>query len=195
MNLKAPAIIRKVFNRLCKGDNLLLSSNGPEEDADLFQQLEADDGNECREYFAALGLRLEKGNNYYFCTPEDEPQINIEQKLERLVKLLRLLDFLSTHIESFGEGVTFSAVNLAVRCGDDARSERFLQEAARGGNTVIERVESLLQILVRQGYLSEYDANRKEYRVLSAINYLFDFADRIDIQEQEEDTGEHYGEA
>lgn len=194
MNLTAPAIIRKVFNRLCKGDNLLLSCNGAEEDADLFRQLEADE-DACREYFAALGPRLERGNNYYFCTPEDEPQINIEQKLERLVKLLRLLDFLSTHIESFGEGVIFSAVNLAARCGDDARSERFLQEAARGGDTVIERVDNLLQMLVRQGYLSEYDANRKEYRVLSAINYLFDFADRIDIREQVEETEEQHGEA
>jgi hypothetical protein len=95
-----------------------------------------------------------------------------------------LLDFLSTHVESFGEGVVFSAVTLAARCNADPKAERLLQDMGKGA-THTERLENLLQSLVRQGFLSEFDPGRQEYRVLSAINYLFEFADRIKIYEDE----------
>jgi hypothetical protein len=52
--------------------------------------------------------------------------------------------------------------------------------------------------LQRQGYLSVADPQRQEYRVLSAINYLFDLADRIDLREEEtavEEQGENHAEA
>ena len=65
-----------------------------------------------------------------------------------MIRLVRLLDFLSTHIDSFGEGVIFSAATLAARCNGDSRAEHFLQETAKGA-TYAERLESLLQSLVR----------------------------------------------
>jgi hypothetical protein len=131
-----------------------------------------------------LGFRLQPGDNCYYFTTDDEPSTNLESKLDRLIRLTRLLDFLSTHVESFGEGVVFSATNLAARCNADPKAERFLQDMGKGANYA-ERLENLLQSLVRQGFLSEYDASRQEYRVLSAVNYLFDFADRIKIYEDE----------
>lgn len=182
MNVEVPAVASRLFARLCKGDNLLLSANGPGEDRSLFEQVEAEE-DICRDYFQVLGFRLHRGDNCYFFSAEDEPQPNLEAKLEKMITLVRLLDFLSTHIESFGEGVVFSAATLAARCNGDPKAERFLQE--RKGGTYAERIESLLQSLTRQGFLSEYDPRRQEYRVLSAINYLFDFADRIHIHEED----------
>ena len=186
MNVEAPTVASRLFARLCKGDNLVLSANGPGEDGDLFDQVAAEE-DQCREFFQVLGFRLHRGDNCFFFSVEDEHQANLEAKLEKMIGLVRLLDFLSTHIESFGEGVIFSAATLAARCNGDPKAERFLQE--RKGGTYAERIESLLQSLTRQGFLSEYDSRRQEYRVLSAINYLFDFADRIHIHE-EEDRGE-----
>ena len=179
MKLEVPAIARRLFTRLTRGDDLILSRNGPAEDAELFAQLEAEEG-PCEEYFATLGFHLKKSDNCYYFTAEDEPQANLEVKLDKMIRLVRLLDFLSTHIESFGEGQIFSAATLAARCNTDPKAERFLQSAGRG-TTNTDRLDSVLQWLVRQGYLSEYDASRQEYRVLSAINYLFEFADRINI--------------
>jgi hypothetical protein len=189
MNAEPPSIVRRVFARLCKGDNLILSRNGSGEDADLFRQLEAEEQS-CKDYFAHLGFRLERGDNFYFFAAEDEPRVNLDGKLDRLIWLVRLLDFLSTHIENFGEGVIFSAATLAARCNGDARAERFLHETAKG-SIYLERLEYLLQFLLSHGYLSEFDASRQEYRVLSAINYLFDFADRIVIEQDGLDTQEH----
>lgn len=188
MNPEAPTIARRIFTRLCKGDNLLLSRNGAGDDADLFIRLEAEE-EACRAYFEVLGFQLKKGDNYYHFAAEDEPQINVENKLERVIRLVKLLDFLSSRVDSFGEGQIFSASVLAGRCNGDPRAERFLEEAAKGSNYA-ERLEQLLQTLVRQGYLSEYDASRKEYRVLSAINYLFEFADRIAIASEEDKEGQ-----
>jgi hypothetical protein len=92
-------------------------------------------------------------------------------------------------VENFGEGQIFSASTLASRCNNDPKAERFLQYAGKGA-TNSDRLESILQSLVRQGYLSEYDVSRQEYRVLSAINYIFEFADRIEIQGEPTEPGE-----
>jgi hypothetical protein len=180
MNIEAPAIARRLFVRLCRGDNLLLSRNGSSEDAELFARVEADE-EPCRTFFETLGFRLQRSDNCYYFTADDEPQANQETKLDRMIRLVRLLDFLSTHIENFGEGQIFSASALVARCNNDPKAERFLQFAGKGGTTNANRLDNILQSLVRQGYLSEYDASRQEYRVLSAINYLFEFADRIEI--------------
>jgi hypothetical protein len=193
MNIEAPTVARRLFARLCKGDNLLLSGNGAGDDADLYRQVEAEE-EPCREYFLVLGLRLQRGDNCYYFTTEDEPQSNVETKLDKMIHLVRLLDFLSTHIDSFGEGVIFSAATLAARCNGDPKGERFLEEKGKGSNHT-ERLEGLLQSLVRQGYLSEYDTTRQEYRVLSSINYLFDFADRIQIHEEEQDKEDEHAPA
>ena len=179
MKIEVPAIARRLFTRLTRGDNLLLSRNGSNEDAELFTQVEADEG-PCQNYFETFGFHLHKSDNCYYFTAEDEPQANLETKLDKMIRLVRLLNFLSTHIESFGEGQIFSAATLAARCNNDPKAERFLQYAGKGA-TNTDRLDNLLQSLVRQGYLSEYDAGRQEFRVLSAINYVFEFADRIEI--------------
>jgi hypothetical protein len=191
MNIEAPPVVRRLFSRLCKGDNLLLSRNGPSEDADLFEEIERLEANEepCKRYFEVLGFRLQRGDNYYYFTADEEPQTNVEAKLDRMIKLVRLLDFFSTHVESFAEGQIFSATSLAARCNGDTRAERFLQEMGKGVSNQ-ERLDSILQELVRRGYLSEYDTIRQEYRILSAINYLFDFADRIEISDESGATEE-----
>jgi hypothetical protein len=188
MNIEAPAIARRLFSRLCKGDNLLLSRNGSDEDAKLFIQVEADEPI-CKHYFDILGFQLQRSDNCYYFTTQEEPQANLDAKLDRMIRLVRLLDFFSTHVETFGEGQIFSASTLATRCNGDAKAERFLQEMGKGDNNQ-QRLENLLQSLVRQGYLSDYDTNRQEYRVLSAINYIFEFADRIEIHGEGNQTQE-----
>ena len=180
MNIEAPPIAQRLFSRLCRGDNLLLSRNGSSEDADLFIRLESDEP-ACKTFFEKIGFKLQKSDNCYYFTADEEPQVNLEMKLERMIRLVRILDFLSSHVENFGEGQVFSAPTLAARCNNDPKAERFLQYAGKGA-TNTDRLENLLQSLVRQGYLSAFDVSRQEYRVLSAINYIFEFADRIQIQ-------------
>ena len=189
MTVEAPAVAHRLFVRLCRGTNRLLSQNGPDDDADLYRQVEEPDMEEaCRTFFAVLGFRLQKGDGCYYFTADDEPQANLESKLEKMIRLVRLLDFLSTHIEHFGEGVIFSAATLAAKCHGDAKAERFLQESGKDA-IFSERIAKLLQSLVSQGYLSEYDPARQEYRVLSAIHYLYEFTDRIQIHDTAEAGG------
>jgi hypothetical protein len=188
--IEVPTIARELFVRLSRGENRLLSRNGPNDDAELFRRVEAGEEDVCRAYFAVLGFSLERGDGCYYFTAEDEPVGSVEDKLERLIRLIRLLDFLSTHIENFGEGVIFSAATLGARCNGDPKAERFLQETAKGGTNYSERLENLLESLVRQGYLSKYDPSRQEYRILSAVHYLEEFADRIQIHDQPEIGGQ-----
>jgi hypothetical protein len=193
MKVEAPSVARRLFSRLCKGDNLLLSRNGPGDDAQLYIQVEADEEN-CRIYFEVVGFRLQRGDNCYFFTTQEEQPATLESKLDKMVRLVRLLDFISTHVETFGEGQIFSASTLAARCNGDTKAERFLQEMGKGTNNQ-ERLDHLLQSLVRQGYLSDYNMNRQEYRVLSAINYILEFADRIEIQNEDSEKEESHAKA
>ncbi|MEO7932002.1 MAG: hypothetical protein ABIT76_02480 [Chthoniobacterales bacterium] len=189
MTIETPLVARRLFSRLCRGTNRLLSENGPDDDKDLYRQVhEPDVEAACQIFFAVIGFRLQKGDGCYYFTSDDEPQANIESKLEKMIRLVGLLNFLSTHIEHFSEGVIFSAATLATKCHGDAKAERFLQEAAKGTNFA-DRITNLLHSLVSQGYLSEYDPARQEYRVLSAIHYLFEFADRIQIYDTAETGG------
>ena len=182
MKIEVPAFTRPLFVRLCRGDNLILSQNGPDEDSELYRLVEGDEEN-CRLYYEQLGYRLHHGDNFFFFEAEQENPQNVENKLERLIQLVRILEFFSTHVEGFGEGQVFALASLESRCNGDPKAERFLAQAASGGATNAERLQNLLQSMVRQGYFSEFDPGHQEYRVLSAINYLFDFADRIEIRE------------
>lgn len=190
-------IHRRLFIRLCRGENLILSRNGPKEDAELFEHIEADDESEksYRSFFGTLGFYLQKSDNCYYFTTEDEPQSTVESKLDKTIRLVRLLDFLSRNIENFGEGQIFSATALAARCNGDPKAERFLHSAAKSGATNADRLDGIIQSLMRQGYLSEYDPSRNDFKVLSAINYLWEFADRITILEEQAEPKDSNAEA
>jgi hypothetical protein len=178
--MNPPVIARQLFERLAHGDNLILSANGPEGDRALFRAV-CDEEDACREYFLAIGLRLERGDNCYYFSAVDESGLRQEAKLGKLVDLIRLLDFLTQNIEGFGEGTIFSAVDLASRSQSDPRSITFLQKYA-AGDTLADRVDDLLRQLTRRGYIDDLRSEHKEFRVLSAVNYLNAFADRLVIQ-------------
>ena len=182
-----PEIIKRLFQRLTRGNNLILSENGPGGDRELFRILQENQYvQSCRDYFQRTGLNLVEGDNCFYFVSEEEIAITQEEKLKRIVEHVTLLNFLTRYIEGFGEGVVFSAIDLASRCQNDPRSTKIFQQNACKGETVSDRVESLLNKLSSRGYLEDLQSERKEFRVLSAIHYLMDFADRIVINEEEE---------
>ena len=185
--LPYPDITKRLFQRLTRGANLILSENGPGGDRELYRSLVENEYVEaCQEYFRQIGLRLEQGDNCFYLVSEDEIAITQEEKLRRIVELVTLLNFLTQHIEGFGEGVVFSAIDLASRCQNDPRNSKVFQQNGCKGETVFERIEDLLRKLTSRGYLDELQTERREFRVLSAIHYLMDFANRINIKDDEE---------
>lgn len=180
-------LLKRLFQRLTRGSNLILSENGPNGDRELYRMLAENDMEaSCRAYFARTGYRLTAGDNCFYFTTEDEIAITQEEKLKRLIELVTLLNFLTQHIEGFGEGVIFSATDLASRCQSDLRASKVLQQNNCKGETIAERVEDLLRKLMTRGYLEDLQNEQKEFRVLSAIHYLMEFADRITIKGQED---------
>src|ERR1035437_6268958 len=89
----------------------------------------------------------------------------------------------------------FSGPALVARCNNDLKAEHFLMFVSPKAQTNADRLESLLQWLVRRGDLSEFDASRQEYRVLSAINYIQEFLDRIEIPDESAEPEESNGQA
>jgi hypothetical protein len=182
-----PDLLKRLFQRLTRGSNLILSENGSGGDRELYRALvESQYVEGCQIYFQKIGLHLEEGDNCFYFVPEEEIAITQEEKLKRIVELVTLLNFLTQHVEGFGEGVVFSATDVASRCQNDPRSTKVFQQNGCRGETVIERVEDLLRRMANRGFLEDLQSERREFRVLSAIHYLTAFADRIVITEEEE---------
>jgi hypothetical protein len=189
--IAVPPRVRELFERLARSrSNRILSLNGPEDDRALFQLVEQDP-EPYRAYLAPLGLHLAGGENHFYLTGDDAAPTKVS-KLVALVELVQTLCFFKRHIDDFGEGAVFSELDLAGKCDCDEESERFLLAGKKSGN-LRDSLAAKIRELEDKGFFQLVDEERSKYRVLSAINYLEEIADKIRVPEleaEEEEAGE-----
>ncbi len=177
-----PPRVQELFERLARSrSNRILSFNGSEEDRSLFAAVEQDEQKYC-DYLVPLGLNLVKGENHYYLTSDDAAQTKVN-KLAALIEIVQTLAFFKRHIDDFGEGAVFSELDLAGKCDGDDESERFLLFGKKGN--LRDSLSAKIKELEDKGFLLLVDEERRKYRVLSAINYLEEIADKIRVPELE----------
>lgn len=165
----------------------ILSLNGSEEDRSLFLAVQEDE-DDYMKYLRPLGLTLVGGDNHYYLTGEDATLTKVN-KLSALIDLVQTLCFFKRHIDDFGEGAVFSESDLAGKCDGDDDSERFLLSAKKSEN-LRESLGTKIKEMTDKGYFFLTDEERGKYRVLSAIHYLEEIADKIQVPEIEESEKE-----
>ena len=96
-----PPILVDAFDRLSKGQ--FISANARDQVSariyDLLVQRESD----LEAYFLPLGLRLEKGPGYYYLS-RVEARSSLEDKLEKLIRVLTWLEWLTSVEPNLGPG-------------------------------------------------------------------------------------------
>ncbi|MEM9986278.1 MAG: hypothetical protein AAF804_14390 [Bacteroidota bacterium] len=175
-----PPILVEAFDRLSKGQ--FISANARDQVSgriyDLLTQREAD----LRAYFLPLGLRLEKGPGYYYLS-RAEARSSLEDKLEKLIRVLTWLEWLTGVAPNLGPGSLLELAEWQDKVRSNGALRRKLMKLSLGQSSNPEdRVQALFKGLERESMVEMIDEKSARYRMLSAVDYLFQLAKRLDHQ-------------
>lgn len=184
--MEAPKQTAAIFETLSKGQ--FISSNSSDESTrKLFSVIEDEQNFEyLYNYFLNINFILEKGDEYfYFSRPENK--VDLERKIEQFFKWIDILDFLKSFDHSFSSGYRFTPSNILVKLNLDAELKSKLAGLKRysgGKDKHSEIVDKILEDLRKDKFIEiENDINR-EYKVLTAFQYLEKLVMTINIPEE-----------
>lgn len=174
----------QIFDLLSKGR--FISQNARKNQQDKLYDYIEGHFEELRDYFSQIGFVLETGKNYYYFSRK-EANADLERKLETFYRYIDLLDFFVSYDNTFGEGTRFSSSEIEQKCKVDTHLKDSLLQITKGYHDsnlpYQERIDRVLQNMTTEGFLECEDEERKDYKVLSSINYLQAIIQLIDIQE------------
>lgn len=179
--------LKEIFDLLSKG-NFISANSKVYRHRQLFNQIE-EHFEEMFDYFGAIGFTLEAGNNYYYFSKEEANYI-LERKIETFYKYIDILAFFADFDNSFGEGYQFSMTDIEQKSKVDTNLQQQLFEVTRDiseNSSYYERVSHLVRKMTKEGFFECEDEERRDYRVLSAYNYLQNIVKSIDIDYEEEE--------
>lgn len=184
--MEAPKQTATIFETLSKGQ--FISSNSSDESTrKLFSVIEDEQNFEfLYNYFLNINFVLEKGDEYfYFSRPENK--VDLERKIEQFFKWIDILDFLKSFDHSFSSGYRFTPSHILVKLNLDAELKSKLAGLKRysgGKDKHSEIVDKILDDLRKDKFIEiENDINR-EYKVLTAFQYLEKLIMSINIPEE-----------
>ncbi|NOQ70665.1 MAG: hypothetical protein GQ574_01615 [Crocinitomix sp.] len=174
-----------IYNILRRGQ--FICSNSPNEhEQKLYSILEEDEQfEEVYAFFYQINYTLEKGNEY-FSFSRQENTVDLERKLEKAYGWIDLLDFFNTYDTAFDVGFRFSPAQIVSQLMINADLSEKLNGFKRIGTdkkNYTERINKLIERLVKEGYLALEDEVSETYKVLTAFHYLKQLVETINIPE------------
>ena len=181
--MKVPGQTATIFETLSKGQ-FICSNSVHDENRKLFNIIE-DHFEELYSYFEAIGFLLEKGDEYFYFSRK-ESKADLERKLEQAYKWIDILDFFKTYNNGFGPGYRFSADEILVQLKIDANLKDKLEQLKKplGEGSNRERVQRLIDELVKFGLVEMENEISQQYKVLSAFKYIEQLIISIHITEE-----------
>lgn len=174
---------KEIFEILSRGG--FLSQNSVSSATSRYFDAVEDEFDAYRAYYEGIGFLLEAGNGYYYFARREE-KVALADKLERFTLWIDRLDFLKVYNGSFGPGFSFSKANIL----ESFSSNIELKDKAAGlypdVKTFEEKVDKLVDDLVRQGFAELENELDGLYKVTCAFRYLEELVDAITIVETEE---------
>lgn len=189
MNQEITPFLKEIFETLSRG-NFISTNSKVYRHRQLFNQIE-EHFESLHEYFGAIGFSLEAGNNYYYFSKEEINYV-LERKIEAFYKYIDILAFFADFDNSFGEGYQFSMTDIEQKSKVDTNLQQQLLNITHDisdNSSYYERVSHLVRKMTKEGFFECEDDERRDYRVLSAYNYLQSIVKSIDI-DYEEEVGE-----
>jgi hypothetical protein len=123
-DMELPRQTADIFARLCRGQ--LISANSSDPVHAAWYQVLAQHEATLRDYFAPLGFDLEQGPGYYYLS-RSEPRSTLEDKVERLSRLIQWVSWLKHHDPSLGPGHRLVLDNLVEQVRQRPELARRLQ--------------------------------------------------------------------
>lgn len=176
----------KIFEVLSKGQ-FLCSNSSQEEQRRLYSIIE-EDPEKFYDYFRPLGFELERGEEFFYFSRK-EARADLERKIEQAYKWIDILDFFKTYNNSFGVGFRFMPSEILVQIKIDANLKDKIDQLNKplGDGSHKDRVQRLIDELVKYGFLELEGEIMQQYKVLSSYAYIEKLLVSIQITEEEAD--------
>jgi hypothetical protein len=170
--------VTKIFDYL--RDGKFLSSNIPNKNEKLLYEYIQNHYLELVEYFEFINIHLILKDGYCYFANYD----NKENKLQTIYELLDILSFLYNFNSSFGVGFRFTISNIQDKIKDNITLDIKLKKIkSLSGDTLHSKILSLLNKLIKKGFLTLENEYLQQYIVLNSYEYLVEFFDKIEIRE------------
>lgn len=142
------------------------------------------------EYFERIGFLLKRGNGYYYFS-KDFKRTALEERLERALRFIDIVDFFKSYDTTFTAYSTFTAASIVQRCQLDIALKQKLQDLNQSlklnKENLIDIAEAVVSQLDRQ-FIELEDEDERRYKVLSSFRYLEDLFARIIEEDADEES-------
>ena len=172
----------EIFNILSKGG--FISANSVSPAIKRYYDAIEEDLTDYYEYYRGIGFYLEGGDGYYMFTRQ-EAKVDLERKLEAVMKWIDYLSFLKTYDATFGPGFKFLPFQVQKQVSPQPHYISSYPEtvwkpypSAQSGN---------LSELEKAGTIELENEHDNTYKVLTAFHYMEDLVDCITISEEMND--------
>jgi hypothetical protein len=187
--MRLPGQTGEIFERLSKGQ--FICSNSPDvRVAKLYEII--DDGETYEllfDYFLAINFKLEKGDEFYYFSRNDESKAELTRKLETAYKWIDIVDFFKAMDNAFASGYSFSPSEIEVKISVDA-VVKSKADGVRNTLNIDEKIpyrEVVIKIidqLCKDGYAEIENEILHTYKILSSFKYLEELINNINIPEE-----------
>lgn len=177
---KPPNRTSDIFSFLNKGK--FLSQNAVNEEEKVLYSIVEENFDDLYEYFLHIDLFLTEGDGYYYFS-RDESRQSLENKLQRFLKLIDVLDFFKTFDPLFTSGYRFTVAMIAERCRVDSNLQMKLNgiETTSSTEKIARKIQEIVDDLVKSSQCVLENEIDGTYKILSSFRYLEKIISGIEI--------------
>ncbi len=170
--MAVPKHTSDIFEILSKGQ--FICSNSTKDTTRKLYNIIDENFDDLYDYFKAINLILEKGDEYYMFT-RLENKTDLERKIEAAFKWIDILDFFKTFDHSFGAGYRFTPADILIKLSVDVDLKNKLEglkKYAAGKEKHAEILDKVLDQLRRDNFIDLENEISNSYKTLSSFHYL-----------------------
>ncbi len=181
--MSVPKHTSDIFEILSKGQ--FICSNSTKDSTRKLYNIIDENFDDLYDYFKAINLILEKGDEYYMFT-RLENKTDLERKIEAAFKWIDILDFFKTVDHSFGAGYRFTPSEILIKLAVDVDLKNKLEglkKYAGGKEKHAEILDKVLDQLRRDNFIELENEITNSYKTLASFHYLERLILSINISE------------
>lgn len=174
----------EIFNILGKGG--FISSNSTQPSIKHYYDLLEEHFSDYYDYYKGIGFYIEAGDGYFLFTRK-EAKVDMERKLDSVMRWIDYLSFLKTFNASFGPGFLFRPADIEVQINCNIELKEKCIRLFKEKKTYGDIIAKLIAELKNTGFVELENEHDETYKVLTSFHYMEELVDCITISEEADD--------
>ncbi|HQQ95518.1 MAG TPA: hypothetical protein PLQ93_13270 [Bacteroidia bacterium] len=179
-----PRQTHEIFSVMARGN--FISSNGTRDGMNRLYDIinNPEHYDRLQAYFNVIRFNIERGNNYFYFSRLNEPNAELEKKLERFERYIDIVDLLASMDNKITIGSRFRPSEISEECIANVRLKQKLQKIPLyRSETLHNKVREICELMSRDSFLELEDEKTESYKVLDSYAYLLDVINAVAIYE------------